>query len=112
VRCTSLEDAATWSRQFPLIIADPPYIASEEVPRFADDPVLAIDGGSDGLGLARACLDAIAALLSPGGFALLQLGSASQVDAMAREVGPRLSFVEERRAGASRHVALFSRSAA
>jgi release factor glutamine methyltransferase len=52
---------------------------------FPDDPLSAIDGGTDGLDIARACLDVIAAHLAPGGAAVLQLGTAAQAETLARE---------------------------
>ena len=65
--------------RFPLIIADPPWVPRHETARFPEDPILAIDGGDDGLQVVRACLDAIVTHLAPGGSALLQLGTAGQV---------------------------------
>ena len=51
-----------------------------------DSTVLAIDGGSDGLDLARSCLEVIGAHLAPGGAAVLQLGYAEQVSALASAI--------------------------
>jgi len=60
--------------RFAVVIADPPWVTTDEVGRYPEDPLLAIDGGRDGLEVVRACLDVIAAHLSDGGSALLQTG--------------------------------------
>jgi release factor glutamine methyltransferase len=77
-------DAALAPREiFPLILADPPWVASSEVDRFPEDPAHAIDGGPDGLRVTRACLAVIGAHLHEEGFAVLQVGSADQADGVA-----------------------------
>jgi len=77
-----LETAET----FPLIIADPPWVPRADLTRFPEDPELAIDGGDDGMHVARMCLALIDRHLAPGGSALLQLGTVEQ----ACEVGELL----------------------
>ncbi len=69
--------------QFPLIIADPPWVPRAETQRFPEDPLLAIDGGEDGLHIVRDCLDAIVSHLAPGGVAIIQLGTHVQAAAAA-----------------------------
>ena len=80
VRTARLEEALDDDERFAVVIADPPWVPRAEVGRFPEDPLLAIDGGDDGLELARACVDVAAAHLLPGGSALLQLGTAEQAD--------------------------------
>jgi len=87
VRRGRFEEVLRPDERFPLVIADPPWVESSETRRFPEDPLLAIDGGSDGLTVARACLETIADHLMPDGEALLQLGSVDQV-AAAMSVGP------------------------
>lgn len=83
--------------RFPLIIADPPWVPRSEVGRFPRDPVLAIDGGTDGMDVTRECLAAIAAHLAPGGAALLQLAPGDdQADAVAALLDPGLVTGERR----------------
>jgi release factor glutamine methyltransferase len=53
-----------------------------EVQRFPEDPLLAIDGGDDGLDLAWLCLEVTAGHLADGGTSVLQLGTPAQVDAV------------------------------
>jgi release factor glutamine methyltransferase len=78
-----VQTALRADEQFPVIIADPPYLPSSATGRWPQDPVLAIDGGADGLNLIRACLKVAAEHLSRGGCMLLQVagsGQAAQVD--------------------------------
>jgi len=80
VRVGRLEDVVGAGERFPLIIADPPYLPTAEVDSFPQDPVLAIDGGGDGLALIRACLVVASGSLLAGGPLLLQLAGARQAD--------------------------------
>ena len=68
--------------RFPLVIADPPWVRRCETARFPEDPLLAIDGGDDGMTVVRACLTTIATHLGDDGVALLQVGPGDQVDAV------------------------------
>jgi methylase of polypeptide subunit release factors len=70
------------ARRFAGVIADPPWVRSGEVGRFPEDPLLAIDGGQDGLDLARSCVEVAARHLEPGGWVLLQMGTPEQVDGL------------------------------
>lgn len=65
--------------RFPLILADPPWVPSQETARYPEDPVPAIDGGADGLDVARTCLAVMGRHLGPAGAAVLQLGDEAQV---------------------------------
>jgi methylase of polypeptide subunit release factors len=95
---------------FPLVVADPPWVRTEQVGRFPADPVVAIDGGDDGLRLARQCLAAIDRHLLDGGAALLQLGSVDQVRALREELPPSLRAADVR-VEAGRGVVLLLRRA-
>ncbi len=64
---------------FDLIVSNPPYIAGGVIPNLDGnvrnhDPILALDGGADGLDAYRAILTEIKPLLSPGGIALFEVG--------------------------------------
>lgn len=63
-----------------MIIADPPWVPHAETSRYPEDPLLAIDGGDDGLDVVFSCLALIESHLAPGSTALLQLGTMEQVD--------------------------------
>lgn len=71
--------------RFDLVVSNPPYIPrgalaglAPEVRRF--DPVLALDGGDDGLDAYRAIAAALPRLLVPGGVAVLELGAGQEAD--------------------------------
>lgn len=86
--------------RFPLIIADPPWVPRSQTPRFPGDPLLAIDGGDDGLTVVRECLAAIETNLADQGVALLQLGPDDQVAAVTRLLeGTGLAAGESREYG-------------
>jgi len=63
---------------FDLITANLPYIPSAEIPTLSrevqNDPLLALDGGADGLDLIRRLAPLAYERLSPGGHLLLEIG--------------------------------------
>ena len=70
---------AAFGQTFDLVIANPPYISSKEIPALArevreHDPHLALDGGADGLGAYRKIIAELPHLLSKKGTAILELG--------------------------------------
>lgn len=99
VRHLDLESACRQDETFPIIIADPPWVPAAQTGRFPADPLTAIDGGPDGLDVARACLTVIDAQLDPRGFALLQLGTTDQVGVLRDGLPGTLSMTEVRFAG-------------
>lgn len=108
VREGRLDEALRAGERFGVVIADPPWVPSEETDRFPEDPRSAIDGGPDGLDGARACVRVAAAHLLPGAAILLQLGSRQQADALAAELdGLTLDEVREGEGGV---VALLTRA--
>jgi methylase of polypeptide subunit release factors len=70
--------------RFPVVIADPPWVPRDQTSRFPEDPLLAIDGGDDGMDVVRECVRAIGRHLAAGGVAVLQLGTAAQATAVSR----------------------------
>jgi release factor glutamine methyltransferase len=66
--------------KFAVIVADPPWVRTSDVGRYPEDPVSAIDGGGDGLALARTCLDVIDRHLMVEGSAVLQVGPLGQAE--------------------------------
>jgi methylase of polypeptide subunit release factors len=97
VRRGLFQEVVRPDERFPLVLADPPWVATSETTKFPDDPLLAIDGGSDGLTVARACLDTIEHHLERRGAALLQLGSVEQVAALMSLGSGTLRCLEVRR---------------
>ncbi len=86
--------AAALGRQFDLIVANPPYVASGEIatlpPEVRDhDPLFALDGGADGLDAYRAIAFDLPRLISPTGVAILEIGNGQEtaVAELARNAG-------------------------
>jgi release factor glutamine methyltransferase len=76
IRC---DYATGLSGTFDLIVSNPPYISSADIAGLAievreHDPVLALDGGADGLCAYRALIPQSAALLVPGGALVVEAG--------------------------------------
>ena len=86
VRHGPMDEVLGEHERFALVLADPPYIPSADTGTFPEDPLTAIDGGDDGLGLARLCLSVAAAHLEPGHEVLLQLRDLAQADRLAAEL--------------------------
>ncbi|MCW2847698.1 MAG: methyltransferase [Marmoricola sp.] len=84
VREGRISDVLAPGERFPMMIADPPWVRRADTQRFPEDPLLAIDGGDDGLTVVRECLTAIATHLAEGGVALLQLGPGDQAEQVSR----------------------------
>ncbi len=79
---------------FDVVISNPPYIESADIAGLEEavrlhDPVLALDGGPDGLDAYRALLPDAWRLLRPGGLLALEIGwrQAEGVTALLRESG-------------------------
>ena len=83
VRHGALEVAVDDAERFALVLADPPYLRRDRVAEHPEDPVSAIDGGTDGLDLVRVCLDLVDRHLVARGAALVQVGGQDQVAAIA-----------------------------
>lgn len=113
VRHSRIEEALNHDERFALIVADPPYLRSRDVCRFPEDPVMALDGGRDGLDLVRATLDLLSAHMTPDGACLLQLAGPAQVREVRRLIRrgwPGLAVTASRSADLERAVALITRS--
>jgi release factor glutamine methyltransferase len=83
VRHGDLQDVIRADEHFVGVIADPPWVPSADTGRFPEDPVLAIDGGEDGLTVAWSCLEVMARHLTTGGWGILQLGTEAQAERVA-----------------------------
>ena len=82
VREGDMADVLGDDEVFSVIIADPPWVPTEQTARYPQDPLVAIDGGVDGLVVARRCAQVVQRHLHPDGVAVLQLGELDQVDAL------------------------------
>ncbi len=78
VREGRLEEVLAADERFALVIADPPWVPRAETGQFPEDPLVAIDGGDDGLDVARTCTRVAGTHLLLGGSAILQLGTLAQ----------------------------------
>lgn len=99
VREGLLEEQIGEHELYAAVVADPPWVVTAEVGRYREDPVLAIDGGDDGLTVARACIAACAGHVVAGGSLLLQLGNDAQADRLAVEASTSGWVAGERRHG-------------
>jgi ribosomal protein L3 glutamine methyltransferase len=87
-------------------------VRPSEVGRFPQDPVLAIDGGVDGLGPTRGCLHVIDQHLDRAGCAVLQVGGPAHVTGIGEWLDSRPSVrlrVSETRAFGDRGVLVLLR---
>lgn len=99
VRQGRLDDVLADGERFAMVVADPPWVPTDVVRLFPEDPVHAIDGGPDGLELTRTCLAVAGEHLLPEGVLLLQVGP-DQEDAVGREAADHgLHLSEVRRFG-------------
>ena len=100
IREGRIDEVLDAEETFALVIADPPWVPTSGVEQFPDDPTIAIDGGEDGLDLARVCCDVIDRHLHANGSAILQLGSTDQADQLQHHLtdvlGSGLRVVETR----------------
>lgn len=74
--------------RFDLVVSNPPYIPSNDIATLdrevrEHDPLLALDGGPQGLDAYRALARALPALLRPGGRGVLELGIGQEDDVAA-----------------------------
>lgn len=89
VREGRMDDVLGDRETFPVIIADPPWVPSDQTSDFPEDPLTAIDGGPAGLDVVWTCLDVIATHLAPDGSALLQLSTTAQVRLVEERLAQR-----------------------
>lgn len=87
---------------FDVIVSNPPYIPSADIPGLArdvrdHDPLLALDGGGDGLDAYRALAPALRRLLAPTGWFFLEIGAGQGDDVAALLASGGLSVKTRRR---------------
>jgi release factor glutamine methyltransferase len=82
--CRAIDGRAP-ERSVDLMVANPPYIPTGELvtlmPEVQWEPRLALDGGADGLHVAREIVETSPSRIRPGGFLLLEIG-AEQAEAI------------------------------
>ncbi len=97
------------SEPFDFIVSNPPYIPSATIgelqPQVRDyDPMIALDGGADGLNAYRTIIAGAALFLEPGGFLALEIGhdQAGPVSALALAESFTTTSVRQDLAGRNR----------
>jgi len=114
IRNQPLQTAVRPDETFRLMIADPPYLTHDAITRWPEDPLLAIDGGADGMDLIRACLRVAAEHLAGDGCLLLQVAGAQQAEqvqhALSAQPGWTLRPGELRTVDAERAVVRIDRA--
>jgi ribosomal protein L3 glutamine methyltransferase len=86
--------AAHAGKRYDLIVANPPYVGAEAIagfpPEYAAEPLIAHDGGADGLEVVRRILGEAEKYLSPTGTLVMEVGSGQ---AMLERQFPQLPFL-------------------
>ena len=87
------------NQSFDIVVSNPPYICSDVIPELQDsvknyDPILALDGGKDGLQAYKIIFSQLSGLLKPQGKAFFEIGydQSETVARLSRE--SRFSVVE------------------
>jgi release factor glutamine methyltransferase len=99
------------SGTFDLIVSNPPYIPTHVIPSLSaevqnHDPILALDGGMDGLEPYKFLLSNLKKFLEPGGVVFFEIGDGQLADltGLVRDSGATLSRVHNDLGGVSRVV--------
>jgi release factor glutamine methyltransferase len=66
-------------QRFDLVVSNPPYISNQIIPTLDEnvqkfDPILALDGGDDGLQAYKDIFSHLSSLLNPGGYGFFEIG--------------------------------------
>ena len=75
------------NKRFDLIVSNPPYISNQVIPTLSEevrnhDPILALDGGDDGLEPYKELFPQLKNYLNPDGIALFEIGYDQEKDVM------------------------------
>ena len=97
------------SQPFDLVVVNPPYIPSDQIPELDPEvanfePLLALDGGLDGLDAYRCIAKDLARLTTPNGIILLEIGSdqSEQVTSILEKCGLVVGCIKNDLAGRNR----------
>lgn len=90
---SALQQDSQYEEAFDIIVSNPPYIPTEEVktlaPEVLHEPILALDGGADGLDFYRRLVVEAPRYLKKGGYLAVEIGydQTEKVIALANAVG-------------------------
>ena len=108
--------AESIDQKFDLIVSNPPYIASKVIPNLEKevknhDPILALDGGEDGLQAYRDIFSDLSRILNDDGIALFEIGfdQADEITRLSKEYEIRLGDIIPDLAGNPRVVEIFKK---
>ncbi|MCB1563838.1 MAG: peptide chain release factor N(5)-glutamine methyltransferase [Alphaproteobacteria bacterium] len=106
---------AALAESFDLVISNPPYISNHVIPTLDEevrfyDPILALDGGEDGLQAYRDIFSGLSGLINQGGKALFEIGFDQEKSAvrLAEESGFLVKHVHRDLAGQPRALEISS----
>ena len=92
-------DALSWAaeRSFDMVLSNPPYVPTHQLDGLAPEirryePRQALDGGPDGLSVARRVAEQAARVLRPGGLLIMELGTPDQARALAAVLRYRRAY--------------------
>lgn len=85
------------NKKFDLIVSNPPYISNQVIPTLSEevrnhDPILALDGGDDGLEPYKELFPQLKNFLNPDGIALFEIGYDQEKDVM--RLAEKAGFVQ------------------
>ena len=107
------EGALGEGEQFDIVISNPPYIPTQAIEMLAPEvrcfePMLALDGGADGLNCYRAIIPKLPGLLAENGFAVFEIGMGQQRDLeeIATSNGLKVAGIKDDIAGIPRCVVI------
>ncbi|BAT58481.1 release factor glutamine methyltransferase [Variibacter gotjawalensis] len=89
--------AALGNQRVDLVVSNPPYIGTAEIarlePEVRHEPILALDGGADGLDAYRAIAVDVTRVLKPGAVVALEIGATQESAVAAVFAGHGLTLV-------------------
>lgn len=101
------------SEKFDLVVSNPPYIETATIAGLdrevrEHDPMLALDGGPDGLTAYREIVATLPRILAPDGLVVLELGigQAELVSSLAQDAGLKVAGIKSDLGGVERALAL------
>ncbi len=103
VKISDVFGALEKGEKFDLIVSNPPYVPSEDVPTLQAevrdfDPIIALTDGKDGLSIIRKIIEDAPEFLKPDGFLLMEMGfnqSTKVREMFSREIWSQIEFLPD-----------------